>query len=515
MVDVGGVMRKFLYLLGFLVLLALVAGAGLLWALKDPNRFKPELEALILESTGMPIKLDGDLSWELWPPVVLAGNDIKFSDEDSSYLIGSVGVRADVLGLLRTQTLAVQEFVASDLVITDKKFGDITHIDSVRITDFAPGKASPLQLSARLESPDGVQTAVTLRGQLTFFPEQDRLTLAGAQFDYDGIKGVCDARVSNLSRDPSLTYEETKDDLLPLDSFRAYDWVADCTVPRYSTADAPALVLNDVQIHSENKNARSNTSLKIPELFGGSVETKVAIDTRNRTPRWQIQSSGDSLQAEQVTKVLAPKLAWIAPLLANGEFDLRGNTPQALLDSAQGQLKLSADTGTIDISKIKEMVLGLAQLAGEGERVQGWQDQLAYENLNGNWLVKGREQDLNFAIDNLVLKATGQYDPLGDVMDMRGSIQVNEHPTLKALDINPNLYGLEIPLRCTGTVSAPSCGLDSQAAQGALARLAAKRARGKIDEKIDEALEDKVPEEYRDTAKKALKGLGDLLRKKD
>ena len=70
-------------LVGLVVLVALVA-AGLLWALQDPNRFKPELQSLIKDSTGMDIALDGDLSWQLWPPVVLKGENIGFEDEAPS-----------------------------------------------------------------------------------------------------------------------------------------------------------------------------------------------------------------------------------------------------------------------------------------------------------------------------------------------------------------------------------------------------------------------------------------------
>ncbi len=221
------------------------------------------------------------------------------------------------------------------------------------------------------------------------------------------------------------------------------------------------------------------------------------------------------MQAQQVANLIAPNLAWVAPLLANGEFTLRGNTTDELLASVEGSMRIDAQTGTIDISKIKEVVLGIAQLAGEGERVQNWQDQLAYESLAGDWRVKGNTHDLDFELDNVSLRADGEYDPATDRLDMVGSVQINEHPTLNALDVNPNLYGLRIPVRCRGTALAPDCGLDSGAAQQALADLAASRARGKLSEELDDAIEDKVPEEYRETAREALKSLGDLFKKKD
>lgn len=505
-------MRKFLYFIGFLILLLGIGVAVLLWALQDANRFKPQLEGLVQDATGMPIKFNGDLSWQLWPPVVLAGEDIVFADDDTDYQVGSVGVRADVMALLRGGGLVVQELRASDVVLTDKRFGDVTRLTSVQMDNFEPGKPSALRVRGELVSPEGEQAQIALDGQLTFYPDEDRLTLSGADFDYDTYSGTCDAKVSNLSREPALTYKAGKDDLLPLDSFRAYDWVADCKVPNVQMDD---LTITDVAIHSENTNSRSKTTIKVPALLGGQLEADVAIDTRQRTPKWNIKTAADGLQAQEVAKLLSPSLSWVAPLLANGSYQMSGNTPDALLASMQGAMKIDGGKGTIDISKIKSMVLGLAQLAGEGERVQNWQDQLAYEQFNGDWKVNGKTHDLNFTLDNLLITAAGDYDPTSGSLDMRGALQINQHPTLNALDINPDLYGLAIPIRCRGTATEPACSLDRDNAQKVLAQLAANKARGKVSEKLDKALEDKVPEEYRETAREALKGLGGLFKKKD
>ncbi|MCH8141233.1 MAG: AsmA family protein, partial [Proteobacteria bacterium] len=59
-------MQKF-----FLALLALLAitGGAIFYFTQDANRFKPELEALIAEQTGVPVQIEGDLAWRLWPPL--------------------------------------------------------------------------------------------------------------------------------------------------------------------------------------------------------------------------------------------------------------------------------------------------------------------------------------------------------------------------------------------------------------------------------------------------------------
>ena len=63
-------MRKAALGIGCIALLALAAGA---WLLTDLNRFRPQVEALIAERTGLGIELGGDLGWRLLPaPAVTA-----------------------------------------------------------------------------------------------------------------------------------------------------------------------------------------------------------------------------------------------------------------------------------------------------------------------------------------------------------------------------------------------------------------------------------------------------------
>lgn len=508
-------MKKFLIVIGVLIALLVVAAGGLLWALKDPNRFKPELQSLIQQTTGMDIALDGDLSWQLWPPVVLQGTDIGFEDDDTVYRLGSVGVKANLTKLITGGgTLEIDQLRVKDLLMTDKRFGDRTRINTLRLDDFQPGQASPLYLQATLESDDGPDSNLVVEGPLTYFVEEDRLTLQPMQFDYDGIRGSCDVAASNLTADPAIVATETKDDLLPLDTFRAMDWVADCSIPELAAADT---VLRNVTIHSENKAARGTHQVKVPDALGGSVTADIAIDTRSRTPQWNIKTDANELQSQELMNLLAPTLKWAAPLLVGGELQMRGNTPAALVESVSGAMNFDSKVGQVDISAIKQAVLDIAQLAGQGDKVSNWPELLGYEALGGQWQMRGTQQDLSFTMDNVAIAGQGLLNALTGALDMRTSITINRHPTLDLLPINDDLYGLAIPMRCTGTMDAPDCGLDTEAAKKSLAGLAAAKARGKVDEKLSEAIEDKVPEEYRETAKEALKGLGDIFggKKKD
>ncbi|MDH3643877.1 MAG: AsmA family protein, partial [Gammaproteobacteria bacterium] len=60
--------RRILMILLWLVLLG---GGFVFYWIQDANRFKPELETLIEEQAGVPVKINGDLAWQLVPPLSL------------------------------------------------------------------------------------------------------------------------------------------------------------------------------------------------------------------------------------------------------------------------------------------------------------------------------------------------------------------------------------------------------------------------------------------------------------
>lgn len=506
-------MKRILIGSGVVVGVLALAVAGLFWALNDPNRFKPQLESLVKQSTGLEVALKGDLSWQLWPPVVLEAETIHFEDDQTRYEVGGVGVRAKVLPLIfGNGNLEVEQLRVNDLVMTDKRSGERTFVDALRLDDFVPGQPSPLHVEARLEDEDDSAVAVVVDGMLSYYLDEDRLTLDPMSFTYDDIQGDCKVAASQLSREPSIAHTETDDDLLPLDVLRSIDWQAQCTVPRFVTDE---VTLRDIAIDSQNANAQATNQVSIPEAFGGQIAVDVAIDTRKATPQWRIKSNATKLQSQQLMDLLAPRLNWVAPLLMGGEYRMQGNTPDALVESMNGSMSFDSNGGEINIGAIKEAVVGMATLAGKAEKVAAWQDRLNYTKLAGKWQTNGTQQDIEFVIDNIKLVGNGMLNALTGDMDLRSSIVIERHPSLDVLPVSDDFYGVPIPLRCTGTLDGPDCGMDRDAAKQTLSAIASAKAGDKAKAKLDEAIDEKVPEEYRETAREALKSLGGLLGGKD
>jgi len=514
-------MRTLIMILAGLVGLLIIAGVAILWLLKDPNQYKDQIETLIEENAGIKINIEGDLSWRLWPPIVLQAADLTFEDEETKYDLERLSVHANASALLASEPdLQIQSLELNGLTMSDKRFESVTKVVSLSLTDFALNKASPLHVEAITSANTPDATPFEMDALITYRQDDDALDVTNAQFETAGIVGSCDAVVTNLTRSPTSNHAETSEDLLPLDTFRAQDWDATCTIP---SMDAGGLVLANIGITAKNTGGRSNINVNVPEFFDGTAKVDVDINASRHSPRWKVNPDVSGADTQAVMAWLEQNLKWAAPLLFNGEFTMIGNTTNDLISSVSGNAKFDGGTGKIDISAIKESASTLASLASAAgasvlpelqeaiAKVAAWPEELDYSELAGNWKINGSQQEFDFALDNLAINATGIADAITDKLDMRAELTFLDNSELNSFDISPALRGIPIPVRCVGTIEVPDCGLDRSATQ----KIVAGVLRGSAGDKLQEAIADKVPDEYKDAANDLLKGLFGGKKKKD
>jgi len=506
-------MRILIIILAVIVGLAMVAGVAILYLLQDPNKYKADIEQLINDNAGIQVELNGDLSWRLWPPIVLQAADIGFEDEETSYKVDRLNLHASVGSLLSsTPELRVQSLSLVGLTMSDKRFESITQVNELTVSDFAIGEPSDLHLEAVLSPNDPEPINVDMDATITYFDEEDRVVISDARFVAADLPGVCNAEVTELTRDPSSNHKETPDDLLPLDLFRSKNWDATCTI---TAVDAGGVTLENIGIKAVNTNGLSDIAVKVPDFFDGTAEVDIDINASRHDPRWEINPNLEGANTQAVMAWMEQNLNWAAPLLFNGEFNMTGNTTNDLIGSMKGTAKFDGGQGKIDISAIKRNAESLSKLASAAganvlpelqdavAKVAAWPDVLDYSKLVGDWTVNGTQQTMDFALDNLGITANGIVDAVTEKIDMKAELTFNDDPDLHSFDMPAALQGIPIPLRCTGTMAEPECGLDQGAAQQIVASILRSGAGDKIGDLLDDKLGDKVPE----GAKDLLKGL--------
>ena len=95
--------------LGAIIILVLLSGVALSILLDQPERFRPQIEALAAEQVGAPVRL-GQLSWQWQPNFALSVSEVEINPNDGPIVqvqLVDVDFKASLLALLTEQSLVV------------------------------------------------------------------------------------------------------------------------------------------------------------------------------------------------------------------------------------------------------------------------------------------------------------------------------------------------------------------------------------------------------------------------
>lgn len=303
---------------------------------------------------------------------------------------------------------------------------------------------------------------------------------------------------------PSVAVDSSTDEpLLPIELVRETDWNGKMAIGQLVYEGA---TFDRASIVSTNSSGAIDANVDLPSFFGGTAATALKIDARGDTPQWNVVPKLNHVDSQALLSWLQTKYDWIAFFMAGSNLTLHGNTRRDLIASMSGHTTFDGGQGMINITEIKNAALAVAKLAGGSDKVNAWPDRLKYQRFIGNWDASGAEHAIDVALDNLTFKAKGKIDTLADDMDLRATVTVNEDAKYQSFKVNSALMGLALPIRCKGSLAAPKCGADEEGTRQLVAdALSGKNPEAK--KRLDKAIDEKVPEQYRDAARSLLEML--------
>jgi len=299
---------------------------------------------------------------------------------------------------------------------------------------------------------------------------------------------------SGIAADPAMD-----EPILPLEQIRMLDWDGRAVIERliYDKATFP-----NARVTTTNKGGRIRGQVELPEFLGGRADAEWDVDATG-TPKWTLKPRLERVDSESLLAFLGQKYTWAALLLGNSDLTMSGNTARELTSSLRGTTNFDGGQGRLDISQIRQQALAIASLAGGTERVSAWPEILDYKRFTGTWAVDGFQHDLKVLLDNLALGLDGTFDPFTEALDMALRVTVLENTEYQSFNIDPLLMGVEMPIRCGGTLSAPKCKADEEGVKNLLLKAVSGKSPA-LEKKLDEAVEEKVPEQYKETARSLL-----------
>jgi hypothetical protein len=478
-------------------LLALTAGAW--YVLDDPNALKPQLTEFIEAQTGIPVRIDGDLSWQLYPPLTLSAQQITAEQDGAQYTLAQLDLDVDLVSVITNQDLnawQIRSLALTDLLMSSAS--ETTSVPSLTLNNFAFDQRSPFATVLNYSGPDGQTIPLNATGNILYSPASETIELTNTRFSTDLASGLCDLQGTITD---AQGYVDAADSIIPVSIWRGYDWSGDCVL---DAIELEGQRFDNVQLELANSSGNSTTLLQIPQFFGGTASAKVDINAQHEPVVWRIEPDLKNVDSQALMTWLDQRLTWAAPLAYGGAITLTGNTAEELARSVRGRTSFNGGKGTIDISQIKAPLLNLAALIQEDQQIRNWPEMWQYERLTGQWDVDGTRHAIDLALDNLTAAIAGTYDPISDAMDMQIEVMFEDNPDLHSFEMTPLLLNLPIPLHCRGTLEAPKCAVDPAAAQKIVAQVLAAGEGSELRSKLEAKIDQDVPEEYREAAKNLL-----------
>jgi hypothetical protein len=133
---------------------------------------------------------------------------------------------------------------------------------------------------------------------------------------------------------------------------------------------------------------------------------------------------------------------------------------------------------------------------------------MGYQTLNVDASMLNEQVDLQAHLDNMMFAMKGTLEQDTAQIDLSGTVTIANPTGDQLIRVDPLLVDLPLPFYCKGSMQEPDCGPDTKKAMsivGDLMKREGKRLlRDEAEKKLLEGLEDKIPDNLRESAKQLL-----------
>ena len=169
---------------------------------------------------------------------------------------------------------------------------------------------------------------------------------------------------------------------------------------------------------------------------------------------------------------------------------------------------LLAEGGKVDISKLKETISTISVMGGKQDPTGDWPDAMGYQTLNIDASLLNEQVEMQAQLDNMMFAMKGTLEQDTAQIDLDGTVTIAKATGDQLIRVDPLLVDLPLPFYCKGSTQEPDCGPDTKKAMsivGDLMKREGKRLlRDEAEKKLLEGLEDKIPDNLRESAKQLL-----------
>lgn len=372
-------------------------------------------------------------------------------------------------------------------------------LTAVSLNTDISGPANVLGLSNLVLKLDDTEFKGKLSHNLSSGAQQ--VQLAGNQINLDDyLPPASDQPAAKGSSSSSAAGEGyPKTPLLPVDTLKTLNFNADISLGKLLIS---GLTLTELHVLADAKGGLINARQVSGKLYNGSFNNSAVIDARKTPLAITANNKVEQMQVGGLLKDLAQQDKISGTFNLNGEFKTQGNSVHDIVNSVDGDTRMSLKNGRINgVNLIDKLCSGLLTLQGQKPDENAAVNYTEFSNLSAsanivNGLVSNK--DLKAALVGVNLNGAGQVNLPQQALDYGLSLTVLQELKGPNCQIDKKLHNLSLPLRCKGsfdTEPTKLCGIDKEGMSQVLADLGAAEVKAKVEAKVEEnkdKLENKV-----------------------
>ena len=391
--------------------------------------------------------------------------------------------------------------------------------------------ADPAQLSRDFDVELPVKF-LQLTADVAIDPTLIHMRLLEGEFDQSTFKGTATLELSPFN---AITAD------LRIDKLDTTEYLSDS--PGTDTKDAArATTKSDVPIDSE--------LIPVELLRDTLLKTIIRIDTLSmdgaklRNAKMELRNNGKVLDLignasgydgrivlsanTQLTKDISTNLKFTldrlnisklvgidgitGTLTVNSDANFDGNMFSQLNRTLEGKSTFLIKDGTLDVRPLKSVAGTIDTITGKTSSISEWPDIMPFDRMAGDHIfTNGIEtgQIFNASLDNISITALGGINLQAETLNYHVTTTLNKTEE-GAFKVSDQLSGIRWPLICSGKFSDSPADL-CLGEEGAISQLVAEIVKQDLQrrgsQKIEELINDRLPDEYKDITSDLFKNL--------
>jgi len=269
-----------------------------------------------------------------------------------------------------------------------------------------------------------------------------------------------------------------------------------------------------VEVKIKAKGGKLTVDQKVSKFYNGSIDGKVVVDARGKTPKLHIVKRVRKIQAGPLVKDLAEQDRFDGFGSINADLTAAGQTVDAIKRTLNGKLDLRFENGAIKGFNVARLIReGKAKLKGKTLPPSNEANQTDFSELKASAAIRnGVLNNQDFLAKSPFLRVTGKgtVNLVGETLDYTATPVIVATSKGQGGAELEELKGVPVPIHLTGSWLKPDWSIDWKsvltASQKAKLEEKKKELKAKVDKKVEEKKE-KIQEKLQDKLKGGLKGL--------